>query len=181
MRPGDVDHTLGVGIDQVRMQITLRLGIARHRLAQGGEITGVERISGRLGGRPQGDQLPCGRADVLQVLDHLAVDLRRVVRLAQVDQNEPSLQFPPDRIGHPNLRYRRVWILEHIDEVDTAVGRTELVLDATLLFQHICLDRVSHVGDLVRCAAACRQAVECPDQSHRYGRGSPRRCASRCL
>jgi len=49
MPPGNLENTLGVYTDQVRVQAALRLHVIDHCPAQGGEISRQERIPRALG------------------------------------------------------------------------------------------------------------------------------------
>ena len=70
-------------------------------------------------------------------------------------------------------------ILEHLDVVDAAIGGAQLVLNATLLTEHVCFDRLGHVRDFVRGQTPRGEAIQPTDQGDgdggRGAGGSPRR------
>src|SRR5664280_2070153 len=89
------------------------------------------------------------------------------MRLAKINQRKTSFEFPPGGIGYLDWRYRSMWILEHLDEVDSSVSRTQLILDAALLTEHLGLDLLGSAGHLVRGHPSGREHIQAANQRHR--------------
>ena len=61
---------------------------------------------------------------------------------------KPPLQFPPERGGRQadGAEGDGVRVVEHLDVVDSAVGRGQLVLHAALLLEQFCFDALRGLG-----------------------------------
>ena len=100
---GNLNDALGIGADQIGMQVALCLRVPDHGLPQGGEIARIQGIAGGLSGGSQWIELFGGGPQVLQVANHPLVYLGRAMGPAQIDQGQPALQIPPGRVIHSNL------------------------------------------------------------------------------
>ena len=151
-----------------------------HRPAEALEVARVQRVARARRGAAQVGDGGGVRPGVLQRPDDLLVEGRGVVRLAEVDEKEPPLELPPDRVRHQDRRDRGMRVDEHLDVVDPAVGRGELVLDAALPAEHLGLDALCGGSGLVRREAPGGQGVEGADEGHRdRGRGAGARARRR--
>ena len=72
-------------------------------------------------------------------------------------------------------------ILEHLDVIDAAIGGAELVLYPALLSEHLGLNGVSGVRNLVRGKPPRAEAIERADQGNRDGSRCARRGSGRSL
>src|SRR3989304_6131333 len=95
---------------------------ASSRLRGGGEVAREECVP-RTGGNPtkrlQGRSV---RSCILERADDLLMDRGGVVGAAQVDEEKPPLELPPELIGNAKRGHRGPRGFGHLDVVDAAVG-----------------------------------------------------------
>jgi hypothetical protein len=88
---GDFDNAVGIGADEIRMQVSLCFRVLYHGLPQSHNVARVQGIPRRFGSGPQCFKFLGSWTSVLQVANHLFVYLGRVMGFTQIDQGQPSL------------------------------------------------------------------------------------------
>ena len=101
------------------------------------------------------------------------------MRSAQIDERQPPVQFPADRIGQRQRRHDRARVFGHLDEVGATERGAELVLDAALPPEMNGLDGVRRAGNLRVRAVPSREPIQRTEERHSYRRRGAGRCARR--
>ena len=102
------------------------------------------------------------------------------MRAAEKNKHKPPLQFPPDRIGHPDMGNRSMGIGVHVDIADAAIGRAQLILDTALQTEPFSLHAMGEGSNFMGGQPARCLEIQCAEKgdANRGGRsrGASRRC-----
>ena len=165
VRLGDLDHAPRVGVNERRVQLGLCGGVVAHGPSQRVEVAREQCVARPLRGCAQGLERSAVRPRSLQTAHDLFVDGRRTVRPAEVDERQPPVQFPANRIGERQRRHDRPRVVGDLDEVGAAERGAELILDAALPPEVNGLDGVRGAGNLVRRATASASRSSAPSRA----------------
>ena len=112
-----------------------------------------------------------------QVGDHKVVHGGGPVGAPEVHEQDATLELRAVLVAHRDRVDARVGVVRHLDVVDPAVRRRELVLHAALQPEPLDLDAMRGLRDLVTSPPDGQQVVERADHRHCDGGGGAR-CAT---